>query len=213
MEDYLKNIYKLQDESCPVATKSIAERMGISSASVTSMIKRLDQLELLSYERYRGVVLTERGEKVALEIIRHHRLLELYLTQKMGMEWHKVDAEAEELEHVLSEDLEAALDRALDYPTIDPHGDPIPSKDGVIATPDEMVLTDLAPGKKSQVSRVTQESSDVLHYLGKLGIYPEVEIVVVEHAPLGGTITISVDGNAISLGRDVARCIYVSKAA
>ncbi len=211
MEDYLKNIYKLQEESSPVATKAIAEKMGISSASVTSMIKKLDQLKLLAYERYKGVVLTKRGEKVALEIVRHHRLLELYLTQKMGMEWHKVDAEAEELEHVLSDELEAAMDRALDYPTIDPHGDPIPSKDGVITTPEEIVLIDLEPGRKSVVSRVKQESSDVLHYLGNLGIFPEVGIEVKEHAPLGGTVTISVNGKSISLGREVARCIYVSK--
>ena len=211
MEDYLKNIYKLQEESSPVATKAIAEKMGISSASVTSMIKKLNQLKLLAYERYKGVVLTPRGEKVALEIVRHHRLLELYLTQKMGMEWHKVDAEAEELEHVLSDELEAAMDRALDYPTIDPHGDPIPSKDGVITTPEEIVLINLEPGRKSVVSRVTQESSDVLHYLGNLGIFPEVGIEVKEHAPLGGTVTISVNGKSISLGREVARCIYVSK--
>jgi DtxR family Mn-dependent transcriptional regulator len=211
MEDYLKNIYKLQEESSPVSTKSIAEKMTISPASVTSMIKKLDQWKLLTYKRYKGVILTERGEKVALEIIRHHRLLELYLTEKMGMEWHKVDAEAEELEHVLSDELEAALDRALDYPTIDPHGDPIPSKDGVITSSEELVLVDLEPGKKSVVSRVTQESSEVLHYLGTLGIYPEVGIEVKEHAPLGGTVTISVNGSSVALGRDVARCIYVSK--
>ncbi len=211
MEDYLKNIYKLQEEVCPVATKAIAEKMGISPASVTSMIKKLDQMKLLAYKRYKGVALTERGEKVALEIVRHHRLLELYLTQKMGMEWHKVDAEAEELEHVLSEDLEAAMDRALDFPTIDPHGDPIPSKEGVITSPEEIVLIDLEPGQLSVVSRVTQESSDVLHYLGKLGIYPDVAIKVEEHAPLGGTVTISVNGKSIALGREVARCIYVSK--
>lgn len=212
MEDYLKNIYKLQEEASPVSTKAIAEKIGVSPASVTSMIKKLDQLKLLVYEPYRGVVLSKRGEKVALEIVRHHRLLELYLTQKMGMEWHKVDAEAEELEHVLSDELEAAMDRVLDYPTIDPHGDPIPSKDGVISSPEEVVLIDLEPGLRSVVSRVTQESSDVLHYLGNLGIFPEVEIEVEEHAPLAGTVTIAVKGKSISLGRDVARCIYVSKA-
>lgn len=211
MEDYLKNIYKLQEESCPVSTNSIAEKMGISPASVTSMIKKLDHLKLLAYEPYKGVVLTKTGEKVALEIVRHHRILELYLTQKMGMEWHKVDAEAEELEHVLSEELEAAMDRALDYPTIDPHGDPIPTKDGVITSPEEIALVDLDPGRMSIVSRVTQESSDILHYMGKLGIYPEVEIEVTEQAPLGGTVTILVNGKSIALGREVARCIYVSK--
>ncbi len=209
MEDYLKNIYKLQEESSPVTTKAIAEKMGISPASVTSMTKKLDQLKLLAYRRYKGVTLTGRGERVALEIIRHHRLLELYLNQKVGIEWHKVDAEAEELEHVLSEEVEAAMDRALDYPTIDPHGDPIPAKDGTMVSPDEMSLIELNPGRATSVSRVTQESSEVLHFLGNLGIFPDVEVEVTEQAPLAGTVTIEVKGKSIPLGRDVARCIFV----
>ena len=211
MQDYLKNIYKLQEESSPVTTKAIAEKMEISPASVTSMTKKLDQMKLLAYKRYKGVVLTGRGEKVALEIIRHHRLLELYLNQKVGIEWHKVDAEAEELEHVLSEELEAAMDRALDYPTIDPHGDPIPSKDGTMISPEETVLTEMEPGRSTVVSRVTQESSEVLRYLGDLGIYPDVIIEVSEQAPLAGTVTIQVNGKTIALGRDIARCIFVLK--
>jgi len=213
MEDYLKNIYKLQEKSSPVTTNAIAEKMDISPASVTSMTKKLDQMELLSYKRYKGVTLTSRGEKVALEIIRHHRLLELYLNQKVGIEWHKVDAEAEVLEHVLSEEVEAAMDRALDYPTIDPHGDPIPSKDGTMFSPEETVLTEMEPGRSSVVSRVTQEDSDVLRYLGDMGIFPEVRIEVLEQVPLAGTVTIRVDGKSIALGRDVARCIFVSKEA
>lgn len=213
MEDYLKNIYKLQEKSSPVTTNAIAEKMDISPASVTSMTKKLDQMELLSYKRYKGVTLTSRGEKVALEIIRHHRLLELYLNQKVGIEWHKVDAEAEVLEHVLSEEVEAAMDRALDYPTIDPHGDPIPSKDGTMVSPEETVLTEMEPGRSSVVSRVTQEDSDVLRYLGDMGIFPEVRIEVLEQVPLAGTVTIRVDGKSIALGRDVARCIFVSKEA
>lgn len=213
MEDYLKNIYKLQEKSSPVTTNAIAEKMDISPASVTSMTKKLDQMELLSYKRYKGVTLTSRGEKVALEIIRHHRLLELYLNQKVGIEWHKVDAEAEVLEHVLSEEVEAAMDRALDYPTIDPHGDPIPSKDGTMFSPEETVLTEMEPGRSSVVSRVTQEDSDVLRYLGDMGIFPEVRIEVLEQVPLAGTVTIRVDRKSIALGRDVARCIFVSKEA
>lgn len=210
MEDYLKNIYKLQEEASPVTTKAIAAKMEISPASVTSMTKKLDQLKLLNYKRYGGVVLTDRGKKVALEIIRHHRLLELYLNQKVGIEWHKVDAEAEELEHVLSEELEAAMDQALDYPTIDPHGDPIPAKDGTIISTEETVLTDLEPGRSSVVSRVTQESSEVLEYLGGVGIFPDVRIEVEKQTPMAGTVTIRVKGESIALGRDVARCIYVS---
>jgi DtxR family Mn-dependent transcriptional regulator len=210
MEDYLKNIYKLQEEYSPVTTKAIAEKMGISPASVTSMTKKLDLLKLLNYKRYGGVILTDRGKKVALEIIRHHRLLELYLNQKVGIEWHKVDAEAEELEHVLSEEVEAGMDQALDYPTIDPHGDPIPAKDGSIISPDEMVLTDLESGRSSVVSRVKQDSSEVLEYLGGVGIFPDVPIEVEEQSPLAGTMTIRVKGKSLALGRDVASCIYVS---
>ena len=210
MEDYLKNIYKLQEDSSPVTTNAIAEKMDISPASVTSMTKKLDQMKLLSYKPYKGVTLTARGKKVALEVIRHHRLLELYLNQKVGIEWHKVDAEAEVLEHVLSEEVEAAMDRALDYPTIDPHGDPIPSKDGTVISPEETVLTDLDPGSSSFVSRVTQENADVLRYLGDIGIFPEVLIEVIEQAPLAGTVTIRVNGVPIALGRNVAHCIFVS---
>ena len=121
-----------------------------------------------------------------------------------------MDAEAEELEHVLSEELEAAMDHALDYPTIDPHGDPIPSKDGTIISPQETVLTDLEPGRSSVVSRVTQESSEVLEYLGGVGIFPDVLIEVEKQTPMAGTVTIRVKGKSIALGRDVARCIYVS---
>ena len=209
MEDYLKNIYKLQEESSPVSTNAIAGKMDISPASVTSMTKKLGQMRLLAYKRYKGVTLTGRGVKVALEIIRHHRLLELYLNQKVGMGWHKVDAEAEELEHVLSEELEAAMDRALDYPTIDPHGDPIPAKDGTIVSPEETILTELEAGRSTVISRVTQESSDVLRYLGDHGIFPDVIVSVEEQAPLAGTVTIKVEGRKIALGRDVARCIYV----
>jgi DtxR family transcriptional regulator, Mn-dependent transcriptional regulator len=212
MEDYLKNIYKLQEESSPVTTKAIAEKMEISPASVTSMTKKLDQLKLLNYKRYGGVVLTERGMKVALEIIRHHRLLELYLNQKVGIEWHKVDAEAEELEHVLSEEVEAAMDHALDYPTIDPHGDPIPAKDGTIISPEETVLIELEPGRASVVSRVIQDSPEMLEYLGGIGIFPDVPIEVEEQTPLAGTVTVRVKGKSRALGRDVASCIYVSSA-
>ncbi|MEE9275353.1 MAG: metal-dependent transcriptional regulator [bacterium] len=211
MEDYLKNIYKLQAETSPVTTKSISDKMGISPASVTSMAKKLGGLNLLAYKRYKGVVLTPTGEKVALEIIRHHRLLELYLTQKVGLEWHKVDAEAEELEHVLSEEVEAAMDKALGYPTLDPHGDPIPSKDGTMVAPNEVALSEFDAGRTSSITRVLQDDSDILIYLGEQGIYPDVSISVEEHAPFGGPVTVSVAGKRIALGRDMAARIFVSK--
>ena len=211
VEDYLKNIYKLQAESAPVSTKAIAERMCLSPASVTSMTKKLHQMELLDYTPYRGVTLTERGAKVALEIIRHHRLLELYLNQKMGMEWHKVDAEAEELEHVLSEELEAAMDHALDYPTLDPHGDPIPAKDGTMVSAEEEVLTEAPPGHAARVTRVLQDDAEVLRRLGQLGFYPEAPLEVSRQDPLAGTVTVLLGGKSITIGREIASRIFVSK--
>ena len=172
IEDYLKNIFKLQQKASPVTTSAIAECMEISAASVTSMVKKLDHLGLLTYKPYKGVVLSKKGEKVALEIIRHHRLLELYLNQKMGIEWDKVDVEAEELEHVLSEELEAVLDKELGYPTLDPHGDPIPAKDGTMIDTKEIGLLSLEAGRATKITRVLQDDPNILRYLGELGFFP-----------------------------------------
>ena len=209
IEDYLKNIFKLQQEAFPVATSAIAECMEISSASVTSMIKKLDHLGLLTYRPYKGVVLSPKGEKVALEIIRHHRLLELYLNQKMGIEWDKVDAEAEELEHVLSEELEAVLDKELGYPTLDPHGDPIPAKDGTMIDTKEIVLIFLEVGRVTKITRVLQDDPNILRYLGELGFFPEMPIEVIEQSPLAGTVTLLVNDEKHTLGRDIASRIFV----
>lgn len=208
IEDYLKNIFKLQQEASPVVTSAIADRMAISGASATSMIKKLAQLGLLAYTPYKGVVLSRRGEKVALEIIRHHRLLELYLNQKMGIDWDKVDAEAEELEHVLSEELEAVLDKALGYPTLDPHGDPIPAKDGAIIEAKEIVLVALEAGRATRITRVLQDDPSVLRYLGERGFFPDTPIEVLEQSPLAGTVTLLVNGERRTLGREVASRIF-----
>ena len=172
IEDYLKNIFKLQQESSPVTTSAIADCMDISAASVTSMVKKLDHQGLLTYKPYKGVVLSSKGEKVALEIIRHHRLLELYLNQKMGIEWDKVDVEAEELEHVLSEELEAVLDKELGYPTLDPHGDPIPAKDGTMIDTKEIGLLSLEAGRVTKITRVLQDESEYIALLGRTWVFP-----------------------------------------
>ena len=208
IEDYLKNIFKLQQKASPVTTSAIAECMEISAASVTSMVKKLDHLGLLTYKPYKGVVLSKKGEKVALEIIRHHRLLELYLNQKMGIEWDKVDVEAEELEHVLSEELEAVLDKELGYPTLDPHGDPIPAKDGTMIDTKEIGLLSLEVGRATKITRVLQDDPNILRYLGELGFFPEMAIEVIEQLPLAGTVTLLVNGNRHILGRDIASRIF-----
>ena len=126
IQDYLKEIYKLEAAGQRATTSALAERLEVSAPSVTAMLKKLATLGLVEHERYRGVRLTERGRRVALEVIRHHRLVELFLVESLGMTWDEVHAEAEVLEHALSEELEARIDRALGYPTHDPHGDPIP---------------------------------------------------------------------------------------
>ena len=133
MQDYLKAAYHLRGEAGPVANQRLAQALGVSGASVTTMVKRLHELGLVRYTRYRGVELTETGEQVALEVIRHHRLLERYLVDVLGFSWDEAHAEAERLEHHVSEELEARIDAALDHPTHDPHGDPIPSPNGAVA--------------------------------------------------------------------------------
>ena len=167
-EDYLKNIFKLEQIVSPVKTSSIALKMELSSASVTGMLKKLHKMRLVVYKPYQGVFLTKKGEKVALEIIRHHRLIELFLNQKMGIDWDKVDIEAEKLEHVLSEELEEVLDKSLGFPTLDPHGDPIPSKEGNIRKLSEKKLFEAEEGVEVSITRVGQENNEILKYLGEI---------------------------------------------
>src|SRR3954470_13435025 len=151
MEDYLKAIYRLQDSGAQVTTQRLAEELGVTGPSVTNMVKRLHDLRLLSHTRYYGVELTPAGEKIALEVLRHRRLLELYLAETLVYPWDEVHAEAERLEHHVSEDLEARMDSALGFPTTDPHGDPIPSVEGVISEVAQDRLLDSQPGRAAVV--------------------------------------------------------------
>ena len=172
MEDYLKAIYRLSEREPNVTAHQLATELSVSGASVTNMVKRLDELNLVEYSRYKGVTLTESGRKIALEVIRHHRLLELYLSESLGMPWHEVHAEAERLEHHLSEDLEARMDSALGFPTHDPHGDPIPSPDLTIDEVRGVNLTALTAGQVGTVtaSRIaTRRSSSIS---GRLAFFP-----------------------------------------
>src|SRR5690242_2232093 len=162
MQDYLKAVYKLQQGRDAVSTSEIAERLDVSPASATNMIKRLARLRLVAYSRYQGFVLTPAGEKIALEIIRHHRLVELYLAQHLGVPLEHVHAEAERLEHVLSEEVEARMATALGNPVQDPHGDPIPSADGTMRDVRYPKLDTLAPGSRGVVAHVSDESPALL---------------------------------------------------
>jgi DtxR family Mn-dependent transcriptional regulator len=209
MEDYLKVAFRLQAEGGTVTTQRLAEELGISGPSVTNMVKRLHELGLVRHTRYHGVELTEAGQKVALEVIRHHRLLELYLAETLGYDWDQVHAEAERLEHHVSEELESRMDSALGFPTVDPHGDPIPSREGTIAAVPATRLLDLEPGQSARVSRVSDRDPDQLRYLGELGLFPGTTVAVVEKLPFEGPVRIRVSGVEHVIGRPLAASVNV----
>jgi len=212
VEDYIKCIYSLEIEVGEgVSTTIIAESLGVSSASVTNMIKRLSKMGLVKYESYYGTSLTEAGRKIALEIIRHHRLLELYLKEVMGYSWDEVHDEAEKLEHHISERFEDRIAELLNHPTHDPHGDPIPSKDGVMPEIANRPLADLPEGKNWMVGRVVDQNPELLRYLEKIGLVPGAEVEVSEKAPLKGPITLKIEGREQVIGYDVATNVYVMK--
>lgn len=211
IEDYLKTIYTLGEEESPVSTSRIAAARDVQPASVTSMLQRLDKLNLVHYEKHYGVRLTESGEKVALEVIRHHRLIELYLIEALGFEWDEVHEQADLLEHVISEKLEERIAAYLGHPTVDPHGDPIPAKDGTMVTIDVSPLTALAEGDTAVVARIIDDAnSEMLRYLGELGLTPDTQLQVITVAPFDGPVTVRVDGEEQIIGHNVAESILVA---
>lgn len=215
-QDYLKVIFKLQsilEPSQPVTTSQIAERVNVAAASATNMVKKLAEMKLLQHTPYRGVELTPAGEAIAVEVIRHHRLLELYLADALGYRWDQVDAEAEKLEHVISEEFEARIDEALGFPTTDPHGAPIPSRDGSFPKPEYERLSDVSPGKTVRVRQVSDKNPEMLRYLDGMGMRPDAEVRVSEKAPFNGPLQIQVKGQGEhSIGREVADHVLVSMA-
>lgn len=211
VEDYLKTIYKLQGQGV-ASTTDIARTMNVSSASVTNMLKRLAEMKLVAYQSYRGVALTEAGEKIALEIIRHHRLLELYLKEVMGYGWEQLHEEAEHLEHHISEAFESKLEELLGYPTHDPHGDPIPTREGEISEVADQPLTEIEPPQTVVVQRVADYDPDLLHYLEDLGLMPKATVRVLARAPFSGPITIGVGDEEHVIGFEVAGHVYVALA-
>ncbi|HEX5163940.1 MAG TPA: metal-dependent transcriptional regulator [Thermomicrobiales bacterium] len=211
MEDYLKVIYRLSEDGKRATTQAIAERMNVAAPSVTGMIKRLADLKLVEHERYRSVSLTAAGQKAALEIVRHHRLLELYLAEALGYSWDQVHDEAERLEHTISEEFEARIDRALGYPTTDPHGDPIPTAAGAIQSVPDDRLSALEPGERATISRVDDTSPDKLRYLGTMGLYPDTEVSVIERQPFGGPLLIKVGAAEHYVGAELADTVHVDR--
>jgi DtxR family Mn-dependent transcriptional regulator len=208
-EDYLKSIYKLQEKGGKVSTGILAEYLNVRPASATGMIKKLKTMKLVSHKRYQGVTLTDAGKAIALEIIRHHRLLELYLYKALGVPWDGVHEEAEKLEHVISEDVEARMDEFLGYPTADPHGAPIPDKNGVVTQTAYVPMTDLCSGQSCIVAEVSDTDSAMLRHLGSFNLYPGTAFRVIEVAPFEGPYTIDVAGQQVVIGREVAKHIFV----
>lgn len=215
MEDYLKMIYKLshQQGGGPVSTGALAEALAVAAPSVTGMLKKLAEVHLVEHNPRRGVTLTVTGEKMALEVIRHHRLLECYLAEALGYSWDAVHDEADRLEHLVSDELEARIDAVLGYPTVDPHGDPIPSREGIIAPPANRSLATLLAGEESRVRRVSDADPAKLRYLGGLGLVPGVLVRVVETLPFNGPLRVRIGGapagNEQLLGRELAGEIFV----
>jgi DtxR family transcriptional regulator, Mn-dependent transcriptional regulator len=227
-QDYLKAIYELSESGGRVSTSALAERMATAPASVTGMLQKMaeDRLEraegrqrpaLVDYERHRGVSLTPAGVKIALEVIRHHRLIELYLAEALGYPWDQVHAEADKLEHVISEDFEDKISSYLGDPTHDPHGDPIPSKDGVVSPYSTTTLSDMSPGQSARVARVRDDDPALLRYLAELGIVLDALVTVDSVAPFDGPMHIRVGGDnrapLHALGREVTAQVFVEIAA
>jgi DtxR family Mn-dependent transcriptional regulator len=213
VEDYLKTIYQITTIYDRASTKKIAQMLKVSPASVTGMMKKLDEINppLIEYQKHRGVVLTPEGNRIALEIIRNHRLLEVFLHQVLDYDWDEVHEEADQLEHVISEEFEQRIEKALGYPSYDPHGDPIPNKDLEMPVKLLTCLSDLRPGQSGIVMQVRDEDPELLRYLQGLGIIPGVRIDIIDYSKLDDNLTVKVPGRKanIILGRRITQEIFI----
>jgi DtxR family Mn-dependent transcriptional regulator len=210
IQDYLKEIYKIQAAGDRATTTAIAKRMGVAPSSATSMIKKLAALGLAKHAPYHGIELSAAGRKIALEVIRHHRLLEQYLAETLGLSIDAVHAEADRLEHVLSEELEARIDEQLGFPTHDPHGDPIPDAGLNVDRSQLRSLDALEPGEEATVKRVPDGDAALLRYLAKLALVPGGRVQMRSSEPFGGPLTILVSGREHAISRELAGQIGVA---
>jgi DtxR family Mn-dependent transcriptional regulator len=215
VEDYLKAIYVLEQKEGRAKTSALARQLGVTAGSVTDMLKRLSAAEtkLLTYKHHHGVRLTAEGKRAALDVIRRHRLLETFLHDVLSLNWGEVHAEAEKLEHHLSERVTDALDKLLDYPQFDPHGEPIPTKDGQLPQTTHQKLTDAELKTTLRIVRVNPFRQDLLPYLDSLGIGMHTRVVITEKAPFEGPITLRIVGqptdSVCRIGRNVADHVFV----
>jgi DtxR family Mn-dependent transcriptional regulator len=210
VEDYAKAIYALERRGTEtVSTNAIAERLGVTAASASGMVKRLGELGLVEHRPYRGVSLTEDGQRLALEVIRRHRLLELYLVKSLGVPWDRVHQEAEVLEHVFSEELEELIAAQLGDPTRDPHGDPIPTRELTIEERATESLQALEPGARGMFTRVSDSNPDMLRFLAERGIAPGHELEVIDKQPFGGPLFVRFGDEVHVLGGELAPAMRV----
>lgn len=211
VEDYLKAIYLLESAGRSASTAALAAQLEVSAPSVTGMLKKLASLKLVRHAPYHGVTLTAAGRKIALEVIRHHRLLERYLAEALGYPWEKVHAEAERLEHHISEEFEDRIAALLGHPDTDPHGDPIPAKDGTLPSQAGLRLTEARAGEAVVIERVAAQDAGQLNYLGSLGLRPEAAVIFLGQAPYDGPVRLRVGGAELHVGGNLARQIFVRR--
>jgi len=210
VQDYAKAIWSLgRRGEGPVSTSALADRLDVSAASASAMVKRLEALGLVRREPYRGVELSPAGERVALEVLRHHRLLELYLAEALGMPWDRVHDEAEVLEHAISPELSELIAEKLGNPTVDPHGDPIPGLDGEIDEGPTRALRELEPGQRGVFARVSDSDPDMLRWLSEHGIDRGAELEVIERERFGSGLTVRAGGREHALGERLANVMRV----
>jgi DtxR family Mn-dependent transcriptional regulator len=213
VQDYLKAVYQLgesADADGPITTSQVAEALAVTTASASNMLKKLDALGYVDQVKRQGVELTDAGRQAALEVIRHHRLLETYLATRLGMSWDEVHREAEVLEHHVSEALAARIAEELGHPERDPHGHPIPTIGGQVASTPSQRLSELPDGATAVVGRVDDHDDALLRFLAERGLVPEARVEVLEHAPFGGPISVRVDGErVVDVPPDAARAVHV----
>jgi len=210
-EDYLKALYLLRGDERPVPTRELAQRLGISSPSVSEMVTRLTAQGLVEHDRYRGQQLTREGRKIALELVRHHRLLEMFLVQVLGYSWDEVHEEAERLEHVISERMEQRIFELLGRPEIDPHGHAIPTLTGRVRPVSRRALSECAVGEKVVVA-VSDEDAAKLRDIERRGLVPGVHLTVVAQSEFEGPIEVRLRGRKESVPLGLARAIFVAEA-
>lgn len=209
VEDYLKAIYELERGGVAVATTALAAQLDVAPPSVTGMVRRLASQGLLTHEPYHGVRLTPRGRLVALRTLRRHRVIEAYLAKALGYRWDEVHDEAERLEHAASDDLIDRMAAAIGEPSVDPHGAPIPSRDGAVKDERLCTLSDIKVGATADVMRISDDAPDVLRYLADLGLKPGCAVRVIERAPFGGPITLQIGDSRRVIGPALAERLFV----